>query len=112
MTTTTEIASQFGCDTRTLRKFLRSDASGIEKVGKGARYALPSSKRDISSLRRKFDNWAEAREAAKTDNVPEAPTEDDSPELPESDLTPEGYIDPTMLNSDDLLEGLESPLDA
>lgn len=114
MMTTTELAAEFGTDSRTLRKFLRSDASGIESVGKGARYSLPSSKREIASLAKRYAKWDEARTAAKSDNTPEvteAPTEVEAPELPESDLTPEGFIDPTMLNSDDLLEGLESPLD-
>lgn len=69
MMNTTDLAATFETDTRTLRKFLRSDASGIESVGKGSRYALPSSKREVASLRKRFDAWGEAR-AAKADDAP------------------------------------------
>lgn len=65
MITTTELASEFSTTPRELRKFLRSPESGIEPVGKGARYALPSGKRDMTALRKRFTAWVEAREAAK-----------------------------------------------
>jgi hypothetical protein len=61
MMTTTELAADFDTTPRELRKFLRSDASGVESVGKGSRYALPSSKRDTASLRKKFDAWTAAK---------------------------------------------------
>lgn len=72
--TTTEIAAEFGTSPRNLRKFLRSDGSGIESVGKGARYALPGTKRELNALRARFAKWEEARTA------PESPESDTSPE--------------------------------
>lgn len=75
--TTTEVATEFGTDARTLRKFLRSEERG---VGKGARYALPGSKRDLTAMRKRFTAWDEARKA---------PVQDDAPETPESDITPD-----------------------
>ena len=64
--TTTDLATEFETTPRTLRKFLRSDESGIESVGKGSRYALPSSKREVSALRKRFAAWDEARKAPET----------------------------------------------
>lgn len=75
MMTTTELATDFDTTTRTLRKFLRSSESGIESVGKGSRYALPSGKRDIASLRKRFSAWDEARNAA-TATATDAPADD------------------------------------
>lgn len=69
MMTTTELADQFETTPRTLRKFLRSPESGIESVGKGSRYALPSGKRDTASLRKRFDAWNEAKNEAKNAEV-------------------------------------------
>lgn len=105
MMTTNEVAAEFGTDAKTLRKFLRSDASGVEKVGKGARYSLPSSKRDLTALRKRYAKWDEARTADK------APT---PPEPTESDITPDEDEAPISLDS---LEGptedelLESDID-
>lgn len=75
MQNTTTLATEFGTDPRTLRKFLRSDASGIESVGKGARYALPSAKREVAAMRKRFDAWDEARRA------PAPEVEGDAPEV-------------------------------
>lgn len=72
--TTTDLATEFETTPRTLRKFLRSPESGIESVGKGARYALPSAKREVNALKKKFTAWDEARTAPATDETaPEAP---------------------------------------
>lgn len=74
MMTTTEVAVQFETDARTLRKFLRSQDLG---VGKGSRYALPSTKRDLNALQKRFTAWDEARKAPITDETPES---DNTPE--------------------------------
>lgn len=70
MMTTAQLAAELDTTPRTLRKFLRSDASGIEGVGKGARYSLPSSKREVASLRKKFDAWS--MPAPDADDAPDA----------------------------------------
>lgn len=69
MINTTELAATLDTTPRTLRKFLRSEGQG---VGKGSRYALPSSKRDIAALSKRFDAWNAARTA---DDAAEAPAE-------------------------------------
>lgn len=71
MMTTTELAADFDTTPRTLRKFLRSIDQG---VGKGSRYALPSSKREVASMRKKFDAYLEAK--VKVDEVTIDPTDD------------------------------------
>jgi hypothetical protein len=64
--TTAEIAEMLETTPRELRKFLRKDeVSGIGRVGKGARYALPASKREINALAKKFAKWVESQESAK-----------------------------------------------
>lgn len=68
MMTTTELATELATTPRTLRKFLRAEGRG---VGKGARYALPSSKRDIASLAKRFTAWDEARNAPANDDATE-----------------------------------------
>lgn len=78
MMTTTELATSLDTTPRELRKFLRSDASGIESVGKGSRYALPSTKRDIARLTTRFTEWQDARNTPDpaTDDSPDADTDD------------------------------------
>lgn len=75
--TTTALATEFDTTPRTLRKFLRSNESGIESVGKGSRYALPSSKREVASLRKRFDAW-ELAKAPQVDEAPDAPEVDET----------------------------------
>lgn len=65
--TTAELAAELETTPRELRKFLRS-TEGPGKVGKGSRYALPGSKREIAALAKKFAKWDEARNAAKQDD--------------------------------------------
>lgn len=70
MMTTNELATAFDTTPRTLRKFLRSDDSGVESVGKGSRYSLPSTKREVNSLSKRFTAWSEAIEAKKATDAP------------------------------------------
>lgn len=78
MQTTTSLATEFDTTPRTLRKFLRSDASGVESVGKGSRYSLPTAKREVTAMKKRFTAWSEAIAASKaTPEVEvEVPTED------------------------------------
>lgn len=72
MQTTNTLAEALNTNPRTLRKFLRSDASGIAPVGKGSRYALPTAKREVNALAKKFNAWTEAQ-APKVEAEVEAP---------------------------------------
>lgn len=65
--TTTEIAAELDTTPRELRKFLRSEGSGIESVGKGARYSLPSNARSIAALKKRFIAWQESNASATAD---------------------------------------------
>lgn len=62
MQTTAELAADFDTTPRTLRKFLRADGAG---VGKGARYSLPTAKREVNAMKKRFTAWSEAQEAKK-----------------------------------------------
>lgn len=81
MMTTTELAVALDTTPRTLRKFLRSNDSGVESVGKGSRYALPSSKREVTALSKRFNSWSDAIAAKKaTADAPEVIEDADAPE--------------------------------
>lgn len=69
--TTADLAATLETTPRELRKFLRSE-QGPGKVGKGSRYALPATKRDIARLTKAFTAWSEAK-AAKAEAEVEAP---------------------------------------
>lgn len=73
--TTAEIAAELQTTPRELRKFLRSQGSG---VGKGSRYALPSNKAELGKMRKNFANWAESAAAAKAAKKVITPEEDES----------------------------------
>lgn len=101
---TTEVATEFGTDARTLRKFLRSPEGTDSKVGKGARWSIE--KRDLRGLRKRFTAWSEVQEARKVQAVEDAPVEvdevietnfDDNPldalDAPETDEELEALID-------------------
>lgn len=64
-----ELAVEAGTDPRTMRKFLRSEASGIEPVGKGSRYSFE--KRQIAGLKKKFSKWDEDRKPAEEAETPD-----------------------------------------
>lgn len=101
---TTEVATEFGTDARTLRKFLRSPQGTDSTVGKGARWSIE--KRALRPLRKRFENWSAAQEARKVQAAEAAPVEvdevietdfDDNPldalDAPETDEELEALID-------------------
>lgn len=92
--TTAELAAEFDTTPRELRKFLRAEDRG---VGKGARYALPATKRDIKSMRTRFNAWQEARDEARNART--------APEPTESDITPDEVTEDEAPISLDDLEG-------
>jgi|SRR5580698_4464104 hypothetical protein len=90
--TTATLSAELDTTPKELRKFLRSDLSGIEKVGKGGRYSLDFTATQLKALTRKHNEWVAAtiakREAAKIEKAAEveatgAVTENDIAELDE-----------------------------
>ncbi len=82
--TTATLAAEFDTTPRELRKFLRSLDMG---VGKGSRYSLPATKREVASLRKKFDAWTAEVVAAKNarqeaSQAPAEPADDDADREP------------------------------
>lgn len=59
--TTAEFAEALGTDTRTARKFLRSITPKDEQPGKGSRWALEGNKREITKMKKRFDEWETAK---------------------------------------------------
>ena len=99
MQTTATLAAEFNTTPRTLRKFLRSNESGIESVGKGSRYSLPTSKREVNALKKRFDKWTAALEEKKSKPVIENETDEVIDEVIENEF-------------DNDFDSLECPLDA
>src|SRR5689334_16710886 len=100
MQTTADLAADFNTTPRTLRKFLRAEDMG---VGKGSRYALPTTKREVNSLKKRFTAWQESLEAKKS---PAAAIEAEVEALEE--VLPQIELDEEPTSLDDL----ECPLDA
>lgn len=74
--TTAQIATEFDTTPRTLRKFLRASDMG---VGKGSRYALPGTKRDLAAMRKRFDAWiAATAKPVEADEADIADNDDDA----------------------------------
>jgi hypothetical protein len=65
--TPTEFAATVDSDGRTVRKFLRSITAKDEQPGKGSRWALDGSKRNVTKLSKQFREWSakQAEDAAK-----------------------------------------------
>jgi hypothetical protein len=59
-----EVARELGTDARTLRKFLRSDASPVEPPGQGGRYEFTS--KQVKKVKRAFDAWGTKKTTTKT----------------------------------------------
>lgn len=78
--TTAEFAEAMETDTRTVRKFLRSITPKDEQPGKGSRWVLEGNKRSLTAMKKRFDEWDEARRT---------PAEDETTPDGESDWTGE-----------------------
>jgi hypothetical protein len=70
--TPAEFAEIIGSDGRTVRKFLRNVTPKDEHPGKGARWALPGTKREVTKLQKQFTEWAAAQEKARTEREEKA----------------------------------------
>jgi hypothetical protein len=75
--TPAEFAVEVGSDGRTVRKFLRSITPKDEQPGKGSRWSLPGTKREVTKLRKQFTEWTAALEAKKAQDAEvEEPTDE------------------------------------
>lgn len=101
--TTAMIADQLDTTPRELRKFLRAEGAG---VGKGSRYALPSTKRDLASMRKRFAKWV-ADQDAKRASRESAPTAE-TPAV----IEVEDQVDADVENDDADLDPTDADLDA
>jgi len=85
--TPSELAVQFETDGRTVRKFLRSITPRDEQPGKGGRWSIDGTAKNVNKLRKQFNDWHQkqleeraerarkaAEDAANADEVEE--TED------------------------------------
>lgn len=71
---TAQAAEKLDTTPRELRKFLRSITEKDSQPGKGSRWTLEA--RDVTKMRKQFNEWKLAREAApEVDSPDEEPTE-------------------------------------
>lgn len=59
LVSTTELAEELETDPRTLRRFLRSESSPVENVGKGKRYVLDN--RTLKLVQKQYAVWAASK---------------------------------------------------
>jgi hypothetical protein len=64
--TPTELAQELGTDGRTVRKFLRSTTPKEQHPGKGSRWELDGTKRGVTQMTKRFNDWKAQQDAAKT----------------------------------------------
>jgi hypothetical protein len=100
--TTAELAATIDTTPRTLRKFLRAEGNG---VGKGSRYALPATKREVAALAKRFAAWHSAQEAAKA-------ARNDAPAAADKAVTIDAeLIDAELIDNDADLEPTDADLE-
>jgi len=74
--TPTEFAATVDSTGREVRKFLRSITPKDEQPGKGSRWSLPATKREVTKLQKQFTDWKAAQEAARAEREAEAATDE------------------------------------
>jgi hypothetical protein len=62
--TPTELAQELGTDGRTVRKFLRSTTPKEQHPGKGSRWELDGTKRGVTQMTKRFNDWKAQQDAA------------------------------------------------
>jgi hypothetical protein len=68
--TTASLTTEIGApNAKELRKFLRSDLSGIESVGKGGRYNIELTATQLTKLKKNWSSWTEQQEIAKIERA-------------------------------------------
>jgi hypothetical protein len=66
---TKSLSEEIGTTPKELRKFLRSDMSGIESVGKGGRYTIGLTATQLGKMKKSFAKWGEELEAKRAANA-------------------------------------------
>lgn len=70
--TPTEFAATVESDGRTVRKFLRSITPKDAQPGKGSRWSLPATKREVTKLQKQFREWSARQAEEKAARAQEA----------------------------------------
>lgn len=80
--TPAELATELDSNGREVRKFLRSITPKDEQPGKGARWAIPAGKRELTKLSKQFADWrrVQLEERAKRAQEAVQELEDETPE--------------------------------
>ena len=63
--TPAEFATEVGTDGRTVRKFLRATTPKENHPGKGARWSLPGTAREVTKLKKQFAEWSNSQDEAR-----------------------------------------------
>ena len=75
---TAEFAQELNTTPRVARKFLRSITPKDDQPGKGSRWDLPSTKREVTKLKKQFDSWKAAQEKANDEDADSTDEETDA----------------------------------
>ena len=73
--TPTQFAGTVNSDPKTVRKFLRSITPRDDQPGKGSRWELPTSKREVAKLQKQFREWHQKELEARAERARKAAEE-------------------------------------
>lgn len=83
--TPTEFAVTVDSTGREVRKFLRSITPKDEQPGKGSRWELPGTKREVAKLQKQFADWKAKQDELRAQREAEAEAAKDEPEVDETE---------------------------
>lgn len=84
--TPAEFAVEVDSDGRTVRKFLRATMPKDEHPGKGARWSLPGTAREVTKLKKQFAEWSNSQDEARAARDRKAEEANSVEEIEDEDL--------------------------
>jgi len=73
--TPAELAEKFETDGRTVRKFLRSITPRDEQPGKGGRWSIDGTAKNVNKLRKQFSDWHQKQLEERAERAAKAAAE-------------------------------------
>jgi hypothetical protein len=105
---TKSLSEEIGTTPKELRKFLRSDMSGIESVGKGGRYTIGLTATQLGKMKKSFAKWGEELEAKRAANAQPLTEQTEIDALAMID----GENDAPIENDEEIGDDADEPTDA
>jgi hypothetical protein len=85
--TAATLAAEVETAPKELRKFLRTEESGVAPVGKGGRYAIEMTATQLAKFKKNFTAWTEANEVARAERKAALEAAQVATEVAEDDIS-------------------------